>query len=184
MAEDLLSVIRALANKGWFSLEQYNSALKSFRWLLHEMFDKPQQVPLSKKIGKLKGKACSQWVHMRNWPLLVKKFSIDKDDEVLALGLKLHEVTERITATEYREYEIQLLHDSVLDYLDMRKRIRMEMPQIFSKPKPKHHFIRLAVRLTIRYTMVIFFKFITSYKVWVIHQYFLLFFTLMLFWKL
>ena len=144
MAEDLLGIIRALSKKGWFSLETYNNALKSFGWFSHEMLDKPQPVPLSSSIVKLKGKACSQWVHIRNWPLIVKRFILDKDDNVLALGLKLHEVTERITATEYLEYEIQLLDECVLDYLDMRKQVRSEIPNLFKRPKPKHHFIRLA----------------------------------------
>ena len=142
VAEDLLSVTRGLLNKGWFSLEKYNSTLKDFGWLSYELSDKPQPVPLSRKVAKLKGKAVSQWTHIRNWPLIVKKFILDEDDMFLSLGLKLHEVTERITATEFVEYEIQLLEESIIDYLDMRKKVRSEFPDTFKKPKPKHHFMR------------------------------------------
>jgi hypothetical protein len=63
----------------------------------------------------------SYWVHVRNWPLLIKAFIVDKNDAVLALGLKLHEVTERLTATEFYPCEVQLLKEAVLEYLDLRK---------------------------------------------------------------
>ena len=140
--EDLLSVIRTLSSKGWFSLEGYNSKLKSFGWTSYETNDKPLGVPTTSKVAKLKGKACSQWVHIRNWPLLMRSFVGDRNDPVLALGLKLHEITERLTANEFQHYEIQLLKEAVLEYLDMRKEVRLEYPQFFKRPKPKHHFIR------------------------------------------
>ena len=66
---------------------------------------------------------------------------IDSEDEMLNIGLKLHEVTERIMATEFLEYEVQLLEESVVDYLEMRRSIRSQNPDSFNKPKPKHHFI-------------------------------------------
>ena len=146
VAEDLLSIIRGLSRLGWFSIEAYNSSLRSHGWLLYEVTDKPQPVPLKSSVAKLKGKACSQWVHCRNFPLLIKKFVLNKDEQILALGLKLHELTERITANEFREYEIQLLEECVIDYLDMRKQIRDNIPDLFKRPKPKHHFIRLTVK--------------------------------------
>ena len=51
----------------------------------------------------------------------MKAFIVDKNDAVLALGLKLHEVTERLTATEFYPYEVQLLKEAVLEYLDLKK---------------------------------------------------------------
>ena len=142
VAEDLLSITRGLSKKGWFSLEKYNTTLKNFGWLAYELSDKPQPVPLSRKVMKLKGKAVSQWTHIRNWPLIVKKYILDEDDVLLGLGLKLHEVTEHITAPEFVEYEIQLLEESIIAYLDMRKVVRSEFPDTFKRPKPKHHFMR------------------------------------------
>ena len=141
LAEDLLSIIRTLSSKRWFSVETYNIALRDFGWFSYEQTNKPQSVPTSNKSGKLKGKAVSQWVHIRNWPLIVKKFIVDKDDSALALGLKLHELTERITAAEYYQYEIDLLDEVVIEYLDMRKKIRIDYPEFFKRPKPKHHFL-------------------------------------------
>ena len=139
--EDLLSIIRILSSKGWFSIDAYNIALRDFGWPSYETGDKPQSVPISTKSVKLKGKAVSHWVHVRNWPLVLKAFIVDKNDAVLALGLKLHEVTERLTATEFYPYEVQLLKEAVLEYLDMRKDIRLEYPQFLKRPKPKHHFL-------------------------------------------
>ena len=146
VAEDLLSIIRTLSSKRWFSIEAYNTALKDLGWFSYETSDKPQSVPISRQTGKLKGKAVSQWVHCRNWPLVVKKFIVDKNDPVLALGLKLHELTERVTATEYYQYEIDLLEEVTTEYLEMRKKIRLDFPEFFKRPKPKHHFIRETVK--------------------------------------
>ena len=140
--EDLYSIIRALSSKGWFSIDSYNRKLKDLGWFSYETRDKPQSVPTVRNTKKLKGKAVSQWVHIRNFPLLVEKFVLDKNDLVLALGLKLHEVTERILAPEFYEFEIQLLDDAVIDYLELRKKVRLEYPEFFARPKPKHHFLR------------------------------------------
>ena len=142
LAEDLLSIIRTLSSKGWFSIESYNSALSKFGWTSYETGDKPQSVHTSRKATKLKGKAISQWVHIRNFPLIVRKFIKDKKDSVLGMALKLHEITERITAAEYYQYEIEILNEAVIDYLDMRKTLRFEFPEFFKRPKPKHHYIR------------------------------------------
>ena len=60
VAEDLLSIIRTLAFKGWFSIDSYNSALKDFKWFSYETSDIPQSVSTSRKSNKLKGKAVSQ----------------------------------------------------------------------------------------------------------------------------
>ena len=141
VAEDLLSIIRCLSLKGWYSLEAYNTSLKKIGWFSYESSDRPLAVPVNAKVVKLKGKAVSMWVHIRNWPLIIKPFIADRSDPVLSLGLKLHEVTERITATEFRQYEIDLLKEAVLEYLDMRKQIRLENTRIFLRPKPKHHFL-------------------------------------------
>lgn len=78
---------------------------------------------------------------MRNWPLLIKKFVQDESDDVLSLSLKLHEVTERLTAAEFFSYEVNILEEAVVGYLDQRKIIREEYPEFFHRPKPKHHYL-------------------------------------------
>ena len=60
VAEDLLSIIRTLSSKGWFSIDAYNCALKDFKWFSYETSDIPQSVSTSRKSKKLKGKAVSQ----------------------------------------------------------------------------------------------------------------------------
>ena len=150
VAEDLLSIIKDLVNKRWFSIEQYNNALKSFGWYSYEKMDRPQPVPVSKKILKLKGKACSLWVHVRNFPLLVEKFVIDSEDEMLNIGLKLHEVTESIMATEFLEYEVQLLEECVVDYLELRRRIRSQNPDSFNNRNQNIISFRMGCSQTIK----------------------------------
>ena len=57
VAEDLLSIIRCLSFKGWFTVDAYNKALKDLGWSSSEAGDKPQSVPTARKISKLRGKA-------------------------------------------------------------------------------------------------------------------------------
>ena len=140
--EDLLIIIRALAQKGWLSIESYNKTLHRFKWSSYEASDKPQFVPKDGKVKKLKGKAVSMWTHIRNWPLLIEKYVQDRNEPFLLMGLKLHEITERLTAHEYFEYEVSLVEDSVVEYLNLRRSLEKDFPNLVSRPKPKHHFIR------------------------------------------
>ena len=89
-----------------------------------------------------KGKAVSQWVHVRNWPLVIRSLVRDIDSPVVTLGLLLHEIVERVTAQEYYPYEVDILEDKTVEYLNLRKAIRSEYPSLMTKCKPKHHFIR------------------------------------------
>ena len=57
--EDLLSIIRILSVKGWFTINQYNNSLERLGFTSHESGDKPYPVPTSKKVKKLSGKALS-----------------------------------------------------------------------------------------------------------------------------
>ena len=130
-------------------MDEYNKKIKDFTWPSYESSDRPDCVPKPRSVKKLKGKAVSLWVHLRNFPLLIEKFIVDKDDPIVALALKLHEVTERTSATEFHEYEIQLLDDAIVDYLNMRKEARNQHPDLFNRPKPKHHFLRLVQEFVI-----------------------------------
>ena len=113
-------------------------------WSSYESGDKPCPVAssMSKKITKLRGKAVSQWVHIRNFPLILRNLLKDSEDPVLLLGLQLHEIVERLTAQEFLPYEIDLLEGRILQYLDMRITLRAEYPEYLQNPKPKHHFMR------------------------------------------
>ena len=141
---DLLAIIRILAKNGQFSIFQYNEALKRLGFRSYESSDKPCPVPVtySKKVTKLKGKAISHWVHVRNWPLIIRNIVKDQDDPVVNLGLKLHEIVERLTANEFLPYEIDLLAEKVIQYFELRKTLRVEYPNIMPNPKPKHHYLR------------------------------------------
>ena len=140
--EDLLGILRILSLKEWFTITQYNDTLERLDFLSYERGNKPYPIPTSRTVKKLKGKAVSNLVHLRNWPLLIKNLVVNKDEPVLLLGLKLHELVERMTAVEFYDYEVDILEDLVIDYLDLRKEIRAEYPSLMGRPKPKHHFIR------------------------------------------
>ena len=140
--EDLLGIIRILSAKGWYTLEQYNNALKNLGYQSYERGDKPCPVPTKISVKKLKGKAVSNWVHLRNWPLVMRRFEADSEDVVLTLGLALHDIVERLCAQEYLPYEISVLNDKIVEYLNLRKIVREEYPNFMTNPKPKHHFLR------------------------------------------
>jgi hypothetical protein len=110
--EDLLNIIRISSLKDWFTISDYNISLERLGFFSHESGDKPYPVTESKKTKKLKGKAVSNWVHIRNWPLIIKDFVVDSDDPVLCLGLNLHEIVMRLTATEFYTHEIDILGKS------------------------------------------------------------------------
>ena len=139
IAQDLLGGIRILVEKRWFSLDDYNKTLRRFKYKSHEVNDKPQQVP--KKGSKLPGKACSLWVHARNFPILMRHFVHDKNDEVLAFLLLLTEITSRLTALEFREHEILEVEKLIIEYLDRRHDLFERYPRFLGSPKPKHHFL-------------------------------------------
>ena len=139
VAQDLCGGIKILCDKGWFSLEEYNQKLKSFKFTSYETNDKPQE--LGKKNKKLPGKACSLWVHIRNFPLIVKDSIVDPSDEVLALMILLGDITARVTAFEFRTHEIDNLEQKIIKYLDDRKAVFEAHPAQMGTPKPKHHFL-------------------------------------------
>ena len=139
VAQDLCGGIKILCLKGWFTLEGYNERMKKLGYSSYEANDKPQEI--TKKAKKLPGKACSLWVHARNFPLIIKDMIEDSEDDVLSLLLLLVEITARITCTEIRDYEVDDLEWMIVKYLDKRKAIYTAFPQI-GTPKPKHHYLR------------------------------------------
>ena len=85
------------------------------------------------------------------FPFVIRKYVVDIKDHVLKLGLMLHQIIERLTATEFKDYEIELLEDLIIDYLDARKDIFAEYP-LLGSPKSKTHFLThypVAVRLAL-----------------------------------
>ena len=143
-AQDLNAGIKILSSRRWFSLDDYNRKLKGLGFTSYESTDVPEAVP--KNARKLSGKACSIWVHVRNFPLVVKGFLYDNDDlksddEVLVWMLKLVDVINRLSATEFRNNEIELLETKIVEYLDTRKDIYEQYPDVLGTPKPKHHLL-------------------------------------------
>ena len=54
----------------------------------------------------------------------------------------MHEIVERLTAQEYYPYEIDILEEKLVDYLELRKTVRADYPNLMPHCKPKHHFLR------------------------------------------
>ena len=142
LAQDLLGIIRILKIKGWFSCEDYNVALKRFPLSTQEASNKPQPVPLKNSVKKLPGKAVSVWCHARCFfsILSLNGWVRDPEDLTLKLALLLIDITDRVTAERFEEYEIDRLEDIVIEYLDLRKVVMEEYP-LLGSAKPKHHFL-------------------------------------------
>ena len=140
VAQDLCGVIKILSEEGWFQLEEYNTSLKKQEYKSFERSDKPQEIK-SFKAMKLPGKAVAIWTHIRNFAFIIKPFVKDYENQVLALGLKLAEIVERVTAVEIRHYEVEVLEEKILEYLDDRKQVFDDFPHLIGKAKPKHHYL-------------------------------------------
>ena len=132
-------MIKIFVQKRWLTIADYNRRLKELGFYSYEAPDKPQDVPNKGK--KLPGKAVSLWIHARNFPLIIKPFVQDLDDEVLKLSLLLVEITSRLTALEFRDYEISILEDKIIEFLDVRKEVFESYPELLGTTKPKHHFL-------------------------------------------
>ena len=139
VSQDLLGILRILKSKGWFTIVDYNASIKRMKFKSNEASDKPENVPESVKVKKLVGKAVSNWTHIRNFPLLIRKFIRDKDEPALVLGLQLHEIVERVTANEFREFEVAVLEEKIIEYLDLRQNLCRDFPSLLGNPKPKTH---------------------------------------------
>ena len=120
--QDLLGCIRILVQKGWFALDNYNQAITNFKFSRNESLSKPQLVPTNPKVKKLKGKAISHWVHIRNFFVILSLngWIEDAEDNTIKLMLLLEEITGRLTAEEFRLYEVEVLDELVIEYLDLR----------------------------------------------------------------
>merc|ERR1719186_1329639 len=131
-----------MRDNNWFSVEDYNVALKKLQLSPQEASNKPQQVPTSNRIKKLPGKAVSIWCHMRFFLFIVSQngWVQDSEDDVLKLALLLTEITHRITAEKFQAYEIDRLEELIIEFLDLRK-IILEQNPILGTPKPKHHYL-------------------------------------------
>ena len=140
--QDLLGIIRIFVKLKWFTMEEYNKALSHFKFSPEEASSKPQNVPEKNEVKKLRGKAISHWIHLRNFPLIMALNNWIKDDTEIAwkLILVLHELTERITSDAFNLYEIEVLDEIIIDYLDLRKEVFQNHPTI-GKFKPKHHYL-------------------------------------------
>ena len=140
VAQDLCGIIKILSLKFRFKLDEYNGSLQKHSYKRYESNDRPQEIKNMKAL-KLPGKAVSLWTHMRNFGFIIKPFVTDEEDEVLALGIKLAEIVERLTAVEFRPYEVDVLEDKILEYLDDRKVVYGDYPVLLGRPKPKTHFL-------------------------------------------
>ena len=134
----MFGVIKILIMKRWFSIEDYNKRLKKFDFHSYEGADKPQAVPARGK--KMPGKAISLWIHIRNFPLIIRPLVQDEADEVLQFSLLLADLTSRLTAVEVRGYEVEVLENKIIEYLDKRKSLFESYPEL-GTAKPKHHFM-------------------------------------------
>ena len=142
LAQDLLGIIRIFEEKTWFSIKEYNKVLKMFPLSPQESSNKPQEVPSSSSVKKLQGKAVSIWCHMRLFLPLISQngWIVDPNDDVLKLAILLSDITLRVTAEEFKLYEIDTLEELIIQFLDQREYIFSLFP-ILGSPKPKHHLL-------------------------------------------
>ncbi len=66
VAYDLLGALKILRHEGWFSCSEYNAKLKNYKLFAYEKKDKPSPLKEEMRQERLKGKAMSLMVHLRN----------------------------------------------------------------------------------------------------------------------
>ena len=135
IAQDLCGIIKILSRKGWFSIEEYNCALQRHKFKSYESCDVPQLV--KPKAFKLIGKAISIWLHLRCFGMVIEQFVQDINDDVLEMAVALARLSEKLSAVEFREHEVDCLEDEILKYLDKRKLVYEQYPDLLGTPKPK-----------------------------------------------
>ena len=71
---------------------------------------------------------------------MINNWIADPDSDVLKLATLLKEITERITAKVFQPFEIEILNETVIEYLDLRKSL-YEEHAVLGSAKPKHHYL-------------------------------------------
>lgn len=141
VSQDLLGIIRILKVEGWFTIEEYNFALENLELKGGQASDRPQRVPENSKAKRLVGKAISIWVHVRNWPFIMKNFVKDKNNKALVLGYMLQEIVERICSPQFRECDICILEEKIVAYIDLRTEVHLQNLHLLTRATPKTHFM-------------------------------------------
>ena len=83
--------------------------------------------------------------HLRNFGFIVKDFhEINPrlvQEKAFSMILDLSKIVMKIMASQIREYEVSLLQQEIISYLNDRKIMFEEFPRFMSSPKPKTHFV-------------------------------------------
>ena len=82
--------------------------------------------------------------HLRNFGFIVHEFFVNNpslvQEKVFLMILDLNKIVLKIMASQIREFEVSILHQDIISYLNERKIIFEEFPRFMSTPKPKTHF--------------------------------------------
>ena len=142
LSEDLLSSIKILSHKKYFTETMYNNTLDKINF---NPYDKPEKVNL-KSNNKLKGKALSILSHIRYFGVIIRKLKLNFDTEKIfeensyKLVIMLARLSERLMAPAIREYEVETLNEDIINYLDLRRKLYEDNEHLMTHAKPKHHF--------------------------------------------
>lgn len=138
--DDAQSIIMALVNSGYFTLDAYNQRLDDIHFADYECGDKPLDVKARDE--KLRGKAMSIALHVRVMPLVISDILKDNHEQSPALDLLvlLHRLNEFMLADSLSVGDVITLQDLIIDYYSTRK-ICCEIYTTFSHLKPKNHYL-------------------------------------------
>ena len=143
VAEDLLSILKILISKNYFSEVEYNKAMKRHIYRSNESNDKPEQIDCKK--SKLRGKAFSILCHLRNFGFYIYFLNPPEtifNEDCYKLLLMLSSIVEVVLASKIRKYEVSALGEEVVAYQNLRKTVYGKYPNQMNKEKPKLHNLR------------------------------------------
>ena len=141
---DMVLIINSLIRLQWFTCEQLNTQIASWKYAGNDALDKPAL--FSVKSDKLGGHAVQNWVFLRFFSLFVANYVKDVDNEFWQMYLNLKHIDEILCSTSIAMSEIAYVNVCIESYLYDRMRL---FPQ--TALKPKHHYLVHYPELTLAF---------------------------------
>ncbi|KAK3911164.1 2,3,4,5-tetrahydropyridine-2,6-dicarboxylate N-acetyltransferase [Frankliniella fusca] len=130
---DMALFIHYFVGEEWFTYEDLNNCIESFPYSEAHRRDKPQ--PFEEKFKHVKGKAWSIHILILLFPLIMKNFILNAEDEVWKCFLLLAEIVEILCSPTIHESYVPYLRGLIFEYIQNRIKL---FPTV--ELRPKHHY--------------------------------------------
>ena len=138
-AYDIQAILNHIINKEkLISIEQFNKKLKKCQMSARDKKNRPNGFKTRASGSKYEGTSSSLRILSRIVTVVLSE--VLERSKTMEILIKLHDVSELITAHRLTEYEVlNLLHPTILEYLDLRVSSIESLG--FNRARPKHHYL-------------------------------------------